>query len=81
MCFPLVITLAMYIPSHSNLKNENIPQELIDGDYDIPNGKFVSFTNQFKIQVPRHLSLTKLSDDTDIDLRMNHNRYNKMSTP
>ena len=54
-------TEAMYFPSHSKLKNE-IPQELIDGDFDIPNGKFVSFTNKFKY-LGTYLS-QNLSDDT-----------------
>ena len=57
----------MYFPSHSKLKNE-IPQELIDGDFDIPNGKFVSFTNKFKY-LGTYLS-QNLSDDTDIELRI-----------
>ncbi len=60
-------TEAMYFPSHSKLKNE-IPQELIDGDFDIPNGKFVSFTNKFKY-LRTYLS-QNLSDDTDIELRI-----------
>jgi hypothetical protein len=58
----------MYFPSHSKLKNEDIPQELIDGDFDIPNGKFVSFTNKFKY-LGTYLS-QNLSDDTDIELRI-----------
>jgi hypothetical protein len=60
-------TEAMHFPSHSKLKNE-IPQELIDGDFDIPNGKFVSFTNKFKY-LGTYLS-QNLSDDTDIELRI-----------
>ena len=54
-------------PSHSKHKNE-IPQELIDGDLNIPNGKFVSFTNKFKY-LGTYLS-QNLSDDTDIELRI-----------
>ena len=54
-------TEAMHFPSHSKLKNE-IPQELIDGDFDIPNGKFVSFTKKFKY-LGTYLS-QNLSDDT-----------------
>ena len=40
-------TEAMYFPSQSNLKKD-IPQELIDGDFDLPGNRFVSFTPQFK---------------------------------
>ncbi|MCP4747957.1 MAG: hypothetical protein GY874_17745, partial [Desulfobacteraceae bacterium] len=60
-------TEAMYFPSHSNLKKE-IPKELVDGSYDIPGGRFVSFTPKFKY-LGTYLSQT-LSEDIDINARI-----------
>ena len=57
----------MYFPSHSNLKKD-IPQELIDGSYDIPGGRFVSFTPKFKY-LGTYLSQS-LTEDIDINARI-----------
>ena len=54
---------AMYFPSHSKSKEE-IPEELVSGDFDIPGDRFVSFTSKFKY-LGTYLSQL-LTDDTDI---------------
>ena len=43
----LVASLLVQDTEDSNSKKE-IPQELVDGSYDIPGGRFVSFTPKFK---------------------------------
>ncbi|MCP4744834.1 MAG: reverse transcriptase family protein, partial [Desulfobacteraceae bacterium] len=60
-------TEAMYFPSQSNFKKD-IPQELIDGDFDLPGNRFVSFTPQFKY-LGTYLS-QNLTEEYDIDARI-----------
>jgi exonuclease III len=60
-------TEAVYFPSHSNLKKE-IPEELVNGDFDIEDGRFVSFVPKFKY-LGTYLSQS-LTEEADIDARI-----------
>ena len=63
----------MYFPSQSNLKKD-IPQELIDGDFDLPGERFVSFTPQFKY-LGTYLC-QNLTEEYDIDARITSAKKN-----